>query len=81
MKLGSIATLQAIEDPEERQATYERLVAHLYEMGKGVWAAHGFEVDEMIDPADTREWIIACLKAQPPSKRLEKPKGICIDAW
>jgi len=81
VKLGSIATLQAIEDPEERQATYEKLVARLYELGKGIWAAHGFEVDEMIDPADTRKWIIACLKAQPPSKRLEKPKGLCVDAW
>jgi len=81
VKLGSIATLQAIEDPEERQATYGKLVARLYELGKGIWAAHGFEVDEMIDPADTRKWIIACLKAQPPSKRLEKPKGLCVDAW
>jgi len=81
VKLGSIATLQAIEDPVERQATYERLVAHLYELGKGIWAAHGFEVDDMIDPADTRRWILTALKAQPPSKRQEKPKGHCIDAW
>ena len=81
VKLGSIATLQAIEDPEERQATYEQMVSRLYEMGKGIWAAHGFEVDDMIDPADTRKWIIAFLKAQPPSKRLEQPKGQCIDAW
>lgn len=81
VKLGMIATLQAIEDPAERQATYERLVAGLYEQGKGIWAAHGYEVDDMIDPADTRRWLMAGLKAQPPSKTQGKPKGQCIDAW
>ncbi len=81
VKLGSIATLQAIEDPVERQATYERLVADLYERGKGIWAAHGYEIDDMIDPADTRKWIMAGLKAQPPWKTQGKPKGQIIDAW
>ncbi|MEE8400504.1 MAG: carboxyl transferase domain-containing protein, partial [Desulfobacterales bacterium] len=81
VKLGSIATLQAIEDPVERQATYEKLVADLYYRGQGIWAAHGYEIDDMIDPADTRKWIMAGLKAQPAWKTQGKPKGQIIDAW
>lgn len=38
---------------------YETMVAELYERGKALNAGSLFEVDEVIDPAETRRWLIA----------------------
>ena len=54
VKLGFRKELQAIEDLAERQAAYEKMVAAAYERGKAVNMASHFELDDVIDPADTR---------------------------
>ena len=57
VRLGLRRELEAIEDPGERQAAYEAAVAAAYERGQGLnMAAYG-EIDDVIDPADTRRWI------------------------
>ena len=61
VRLGYRKELEAIEDPAERQARYERLVADAYERGKGLSAAAAFELDDVIDPADTRSVITRAL--------------------
>jgi acetyl/propionyl-CoA carboxylase alpha subunit/acetyl-CoA carboxylase carboxyltransferase component len=55
--------LAAIDDPDERQAMYEKLVAELYERGKAVNMAAFLEIDDVIDPADTRDLIIGAMKS------------------
>lgn len=55
--------LANISDPVERQATYEKLVAELYERGKAVNMAAFLEIDDVIDPADTRGLIIGAMKS------------------
>ena len=55
VKLGRRAQLEEIEDLTERQAAYERMVEAAYDRGKGLNAGHVFEVDDVIDPADTRK--------------------------
>ena len=57
VKLGMRRELEAIEDPAERERVYEAAVAAAYERGRGVSMAAYFEIDDVIDPADTRRWI------------------------
>jgi acetyl-CoA carboxylase carboxyltransferase component len=57
VKLGLRRELEAIEDPEERRRAYDEAVAAAYERGRGISMAAYFEIDDVIDPADTRRWI------------------------
>jgi len=54
VRLGYRKELDAIADPEARQARYEELVAEQYTRGKALSTAMAFEIDDVIDPADTR---------------------------
>ena len=54
VRLGYRSELDAIADPEARQARYEELVAEQYTRGKALSTATAFEIDDVIDPADTR---------------------------
>ncbi len=65
VKLGYRNELAAIEDPEERRRVYEEKVAAMYDQGKALTAATNFEIDNVIDPADTRDWVLAGLRASP----------------
>ena len=81
VKLGYRKELEAIEDPEERIAYYEEMVAKLYENGKAVSTATFFELDDVIDPAETRNWISMALRAAPsPSPRVGKKRPM-VDTW
>jgi acetyl-CoA carboxylase carboxyltransferase component len=81
VKLGQRAKLEAIEDPAERQAAYEKMVASAYARGQGLNAAHVFEVDDVIDPADTRRWLLAGLKAAAPPSDSPPLRSPVIDTW
>ena len=81
VKLGRRDELAAIEDPEERMVKYEEMVAAMYAQGKAINTASLFELDNVIDPADTREWIMAGLRAAPPAPPREGKKRPWIDAW
>jgi acetyl/propionyl-CoA carboxylase alpha subunit len=61
VRLGFRKELEAITDPGLRQQRYEQLVAEYYERGKALSAAAAFEVDDVIDPAQTRQVLIAAL--------------------
>ena len=57
VRLGMRRELEAIEDEQERERLLEQMVAAAYERGEGVnMAAYG-EIDDVIDPADSRRWI------------------------
>jgi acetyl-CoA carboxylase carboxyltransferase component len=57
VQLGMRRELDAIEDPEQRRVAYDAAVAAAYERGQGINLAAYFELDDVIDPADTRRWI------------------------
>jgi len=81
VKLGYRNELAAIADPAERRARFDEMVARAYEGGKAINQATTYRIDDVIDPADTRRWIMAALKSlPPPSPRAEK-KLRWIDAW
>jgi acetyl-CoA carboxylase carboxyltransferase component len=57
VRLGMRRELEAIDDPEQREQAFDAAVAAAYERGKGISMASYFEIDDVIDPADTRRWI------------------------
>ncbi|WP_199443875.1 carboxyl transferase domain-containing protein [Umezawaea beigongshangensis] len=59
--LGYRRELAAVEDPDERRATFESMVAAAHEHGKALNVASAFEIDDVIDPAETRRWIATAL--------------------
>jgi acetyl-CoA carboxylase carboxyltransferase component len=61
VRLGYRRELDAIADPAERQHRYDQLVASYYERGKALSTAAAFEIDDVIDPADTRAILIKAL--------------------
>ncbi len=81
VKLGRRRELEGVDDPEERRKLYERYVAQAYDRGRAINAGHVFEVDDVIDPADSRRWLAAGLQSMaPPAPRAGK-KRPCIDPW
>ncbi|MFF3491797.1 carboxyl transferase domain-containing protein [Streptomyces sp. NPDC002795] len=63
VRLGYRRELEAIADPAERERAFEARVAEMYEHGKAVNAAAALEIDAVIDPADSRRWIMSALDA------------------
>lgn len=76
VRLGFRRELEAITDPVERRALEERLLADLYERGRAVNAAAVVELDDVIDPADTRRWVLDALPEVPGPRG-----GRYIDTW
>ncbi len=81
VKLGFRKELEAETDPEQRQALYEKMVARMYDVGKAVNYAPFFEIDDVIDPAESRDWILAGLDSAPPPAPRTGKKRPCIDTW
>ena len=80
VKAGFKKELAAIEDPQEREALYGKLVAQLYERGKAINMASYLEIDAVIDPADTRNWIMQGLKSAP-VRQLQELSHSFVDPW
>ena len=80
VKAGFKKELEAVENPQEREALYNKLVAELYERGKAIHTASYLEIDVVIDPADTRKWIMQGLKSM--SAECPKETGHdFVDPW
>jgi acetyl-CoA carboxylase carboxyltransferase component len=82
VRLGMRRELDAIEDPAERERAFEATVAAAYERGRGInMAAYG-EIDDVIDPADSRRWI-AMLFSEETGEWWKRPgkRRANIDAW
>ncbi len=82
VKLGMRRELEAIDDAAERERVYEATVAAAYERGRGVGMASYFEIDDVIDPADSRRWIQTLLDDPGPRwwERAGKRRPN-VDAW
>ena len=81
VRLGYRKELAAIDDPDEREAAFQRMVDAAYEHGKALNSASHFEIDDVIDPADSRRWIATMLASAPPPARREGKKRPVVDTW
>jgi acetyl-CoA carboxylase carboxyltransferase component len=78
VELGYRKELAAAAEGGERAALRERLTAEQYEKGKAIHMAETLEIDAVIDPAESRRWLLATLEAA----RLPAPDvGRFVDPW
>ncbi|HEY0394865.1 MAG TPA: carboxyl transferase domain-containing protein [Candidatus Elarobacter sp.] len=81
VRLGFRKELAAIADPAERQRLFDELLAKSYAQGKALNVASMVEIDAVIDPAETRDWIVRGLRAVPPPQSRSGKKRPSIDTW
>ena len=81
IKLGRRNELAAIENIQERKARYEKLVDEAYAWSRALNAGTVFEVDDVIDPADTRKWLVMGLNSSPKPVPRDGKKLKWIDTW
>ncbi|MFP3980737.1 MAG: carboxyl transferase domain-containing protein [Desulfobacterales bacterium] len=81
VKLGFKKDLEAAENPEERQKLYDSLVNMAYEHGKAVNMASFLEIDDVIDPKETRYWITRGIASMPAPAPRSGKKRAEIDTW
>lgn len=80
VRLGYRKELDALADPDERETLFRSMVDRLYEHGKALSVATHFEIDDVIDPADTRRWISTIVTGdRGVSRRMKKRPN--IDTW
>lgn len=81
IKLAFRRELEAEKDPDKRLEIFNRRVARMYENGKALSMASHYEIDAVIDPVETRSWIMKALTSAPiPAPRNGK-KLPYIDTW
>ena len=80
VKLGFRKELQAAAEGAERDALYRRLVAQQYEAGSALNMATTLEIDAVVDPADTRGWLVRGLQGAARSGA-DRPAQRFIDTW
>ncbi len=61
VRLGYKRELEAQPDEVSRQALYDKLVNQAYEAGSALSVASLLEIDAVIDPLETRDWITRML--------------------
>jgi acetyl-CoA carboxylase carboxyltransferase component len=81
VRLGYSKELAAAASPEEEEALFNKLVDAMYENGKALNVAMYHEIDAVIDPKETRDWIIRGLKSMPVGKKGGRGKRPFIDTW
>ena len=78
VRLGYRKELEALPEGPERDALFEQLLAQQYDNGSAIHMAATLEIDAVIDPASTRNWLVAGLEAG----RVRPADGaLAIDAW
>jgi acetyl-CoA carboxylase carboxyltransferase component len=68
VKLGYRKELEAVDDPVARKALFDQMVTKEYQHGKGINMASHLEIDEVIDPMESRHWIMSALRSAPSPK-------------
>ncbi|BCQ62125.1 hypothetical protein PBOI14_38750 [Pseudomonas sp. Boi14] len=81
VRLGFSKELAAQPDPQSQQALFDKLVAKAYARGKALNMASYLEIDAVIDPLESRAWLLRGLRAAPrPVPWTERAQGF-VDTW
>ena len=79
VRLGYRKELEALPEGPEREALFERLVRERYAVGEALNMAAQLEIDAVIDPAETRQWLAQGLAR---ARTLPLDGGsVFVDAW
>ena len=81
VKLGYRKELDEAGDPETRERLFQQMVDRMYEYGKALSTSTFFEIDDVIDPADSRRWVAMAMASAPPVAPRTGKKRPCIDTW
>ncbi len=76
VKLGYRRELAAADDPD---ATLDRLIERAYDQSRALNIASVFEIDDVIDPAETRRWILSAIRSNAPVSP-DRPRRY-VDPW
>lgn len=79
VRLGFAKELAAVTDPAEREALFNKMVAKAYDNGRGINTASFLEIDGVIDPAHTRDWLSRGMNSA--GGRREAVSRRFIDTW
>ncbi|WP_188564472.1 carboxyl transferase domain-containing protein [Undibacterium terreum] len=78
VRLGYKKELEAAPTDEERDALFRKLVAQQYKNGEATNMAATLEIDAVIDPADTRAWLVRGLQS---AKEVVNDGSLFVDTW
>jgi acetyl/propionyl-CoA carboxylase alpha subunit len=78
--LAARKDLEKIDDPAERERVLRGMADVLREQGRATNIASHLEIDDVIDPADTRAWLLRGLASVPSEKPTRGPVAF-IDTW
>lgn len=80
VRLGYRKELEGQPTPEAREELFKKMVEQSYARGKAINMAAYLEIDDVIDPSDTRRWIIRGLRSLPVQERAGKRRTF-VDTW
>ncbi|SFM98664.1 carboxyl transferase domain-containing protein [Variovorax sp. OV329] len=78
VRLGYRKELEAAAEGAERDALFRELVAQQYANGEAIHMAQTLEIDAVIDPAQTREWLVRGLQS---SAGMHEAPTPFVDTW
>ena len=78
VRLGYRKELEAVPEGPEREALFDQLLAQQYDNGSAINMAATLEIDAVIDPVSTREWLVAGLEA---GQTRPADGTLAIDTW
>jgi acetyl/propionyl-CoA carboxylase alpha subunit/acetyl-CoA carboxylase carboxyltransferase component len=78
VRLGFRKELAAVSEGDERDALFKKLVAQQYANGEAIHMAQTLEIDAVIDPAETRTWLVRGLAS---ATRAAAPVLPYVDTW
>jgi acetyl-CoA carboxylase carboxyltransferase component len=81
VRLGYKKELDAVTDPKERAELEATLIARAYENGSALNMASHMEIDDVIDPAESRQRIRAIVGDYIPWRNRTGKKRPMVDTW
>ncbi|MFZ9819214.1 MAG: carboxyl transferase domain-containing protein, partial [Ilumatobacteraceae bacterium] len=81
VRLGFRKELEAAATPAEREELEAKLIASAYERGGALSMASHVEIDDVIEPTETRARLIAALEASPVAGPRTGKKRPMVDTW
>ena len=81
VRLGFRKELENAGSPDAQKALFDQMVTEAYQRGKALNVATLLEIDEVIDPFDTRKWVLSGLQAASAARVERNARRRFVDPW